>query len=441
MLLSGAPQWIGGCHRGAAGRLSAHAVGSHARPNARSSVSLVDALLPGDILANEWPDQEYPNASRARSCRLGRRQTFGDCPLDARVPSDALTRLWFRNGRFGRFLSVGSSLFEVLYDALWKELVDRLFARPLARVLARSTHEGLLAVEMNLADLVEQFGSNDRCREYLEHLRWPEGVECPKCGSKSISRISTRKQFDCNSCRKRFSVMARTIFQDSKLPLWKWFAAVYLMCESKKGISALQLKRMLKIGSYETAWHLCHRIRSAMEGDGDLLDGIVEVDETFVGGKKRGIGSGNYQTTRSIVVGAAEREGEVRLRLVKDRRTQTLVGFVRDVVSDNVEAIYTDELDSYYPVSEIAPHETVTHSRKEYVRADVHTNTVEGVWSLFKRSVVGSYHQLSVKHLPAYLDEMEWRYNNRENPYLFRDTLLKLVESDALPYEELIQSL
>lgn len=294
-------------------------------------------------------------------------------------------------------------------------------------------------MEMNLADLVEQFGSNDRCREYLEHLRWPEGVECPKCGSKSISRITTRKQFDCNSCRKRFSVLAGTIFQDSKLPLWKWFAAVYLMCESKKGISALQIKRMLKIGSYETAWHLCHRIRGAMEGTSEeLLHGIVEVDETFVGGRKRGVGSGGYQRVSPLVVGATERGGQVRLRVVPNRQGKTLMEFLDDVLAPDVKAIYTDEHSGYFGVGRIAPHGTVGHGRGEYVRADVHTNTVEGVWSLFKRSIVGSYHQLSTKHLPAYLDEMEWRYNNRDNPFMFRDTLLKLVEADTLTYEELI---
>src|SRR5438552_2511722 len=154
---------------------------------------------------------------------------------------------------------------------------------------------------MNLADLVERFGSNDRCRAYLEAIRWPEGVECPDCGSRSVSRITTRKQFDCNACRRRFSVLAGTVFQDSKLPLWKWFAAVYLMVESKKGISALQVKRMLKIGSYETGWYLCHRIRSAMEGAGDgMLSGIVEVDETYIGGVVRGKGAG-YRGNKTMV--------------------------------------------------------------------------------------------------------------------------------------------
>jgi transposase-like protein len=291
---------------------------------------------------------------------------------------------------------------------------------------------------MNLADLVEQFGSNDRCREYLEHLRWPDGVECPKCESKSISRIKTRKQFDCNDCRKRFSVTAGTIFHDSHLPLWKWFAAVYLMCESKKGLSALQLKRMLKIGSYETAWHLCHRIRSAVEGQDEAqLDGIVEVDETFIGGEKKGVGSGGYQRLKPLVVGAAQRGGEVRLRVVSNRKAETLMGFIGDVVSTHADAIYTDEHSGYFHADEIAPHEVVGHGRLEYVRGDVHTNTVEGVWSLFKRSIIGSYHQVSTKHLPAYLDEMEWRFNNRNNPYLFRDTLLRLIEADTLTYASL----
>jgi transposase-like protein len=296
-------------------------------------------------------------------------------------------------------------------------------------------------VDMNLADLVEQFGSNDRCRDYLEHLRWPEGVECPKCGSKSISRIKTRKQFDCNSCRNRFSVMAATIFQDSKLPLWKWFAAVYLMCESKKGISALQVKRMLKIGSYETAWYLCHRIRAAMRDENpEPLSGVVEVDETFFGGTVRGRGSG-YRKNKRIVVGAIERGGNLRLRSVPDNKKKTLHGFIADSVADDAEAIYTDEWPAYDGVAdENTRHETVNHGKDEWVRGQVHTNTVEPAWSLFDRAVLGSYHKLSLKHLPAYLDEFAFRFNNRENPYLFRDTLMKLIEADALTYTKLTKA-
>jgi transposase-like protein len=301
-------------------------------------------------------------------------------------------------------------------------------------------------MDMNLADLVEQFGSNDRCREYLEHLRWPDGVECPKCESESVSRIKTRKQFDCNSCRCRFSVTAGTVFHDSHLALWKWFAAVYLMCESKKGISALQLKRMLKIGSYETAWYLCHRIRSAMEDDGTAqLDGIVEADETYIGGKLGGFASRkesaqHRRDNKSIVLGAIKRGGELRVRVVANAEAATVKAFLGDVVSDDAKAIYTDSNRAYRGVADHnTRHEWVNHSADEWVRGDVHTNTVESAWSLFDRAVIGSYHKLSRKHLQAYLDEFAFRFNNRDNPHLFRDTILRLVEGEALPYEALIR--
>ncbi|MDQ2982601.1 MAG: IS1595 family transposase [Actinomycetota bacterium] len=298
-------------------------------------------------------------------------------------------------------------------------------------------------MEMNLADLVEQFGSNDRCRDYLEHLRWPNGVECPKCGSQSISRIKTRKQFDCNSCRKRFSVLAGTIFQDSKLPLWKWFSAVYLLCESKKGVSALQVKRMLKIGSYETAWYLCHRIRRAMvETDPELLRGIVEIDETFIGGKPRYHfdGQQGYRGNKTMIVGAIQRGGKLRVKATSHPyATQKMAeGFIAATVAGDAKAIYTDDAHAYHRLGdEDTVHETVNHSKDEWVRGQIHTNTVESAWSLFDRAVMGSYHKLSVKHLPAYLAEFEFRFNNRENPHLFRDTILKLIEADVLTYEAL----
>ena len=294
---------------------------------------------------------------------------------------------------------------------------------------------------MSLVKLVDRFGSDERCRDYLEELRWPEGVKCPRCDSESISRITTRNQLDCNDCRYRFSVTTGTLFHDSHLPLSKWFMAIYLVTESKKGISAKQLQRMLDT-SYKTAWYLGHRIRAAM-GDDDqpLLRGIVEVDETFVGGRRFGVGRGNYRDADNPPgVGAVERGGEVRLRVVRDRSRGTLQGFIRDHVADDTEAIYTDEWQGYAGLADAdTRHETVNHSAKEYVRVDVHTNTVEGVWSLFKRGIVGSYHQISTKHLPAYLDEMEFRFNHRENEFLFRDTLLVLLHGEAMPYRKLVQ--
>jgi transposase-like protein len=295
---------------------------------------------------------------------------------------------------------------------------------------------------MNLTKLIERFGSEDKCHAYLEELRWPDGVKCPRCGSDKISRIRERRQFDCDACRYQFSVRVGTIFHDSKLPLWKWFLATYLMIESKKGMSANQLKRTLDV-SYKTAWYLCHRIRSAMEGgtEAELLRGVIEADETWVGGRDRSRGDGRRtrQTRLAIVLGAVERGGDVHLRLANNADRETLHGFLADVVSGDAEAIFTDENRAYRGIADAnTQHGTVNHSADEWVRGDVHTQTIESVWSLFKRSIVGSYHHMSVKHLPAYLEEMEWRFNNRENPYLFRDTLLRLVEGDALPYKELV---
>ena len=141
--------------------------------------------------------------------------------------------------------------------------------------------------DINLVNLIEKYGNENKCREYLAVLRWPNGITCPRCGSTSVSKYREKAVYDCNSCRYQFSVTAGTIFHDSHLPLWKWFLATYLICESKKGISANQMKRALSV-SYKTAWYLCHRIRSAMiNGTPNLLKGIVEVDETYVGGKAK----------------------------------------------------------------------------------------------------------------------------------------------------------
>jgi transposase-like protein len=295
--------------------------------------------------------------------------------------------------------------------------------------------------EINLVNLIERFGSEDRCRAYLEALRWPDGPICPRCDGTSVSTLADRHQYECNAkdCRYQFSVTAGTLFHDSHLPLWKWFLAIYLMGESKKGISAKQLQRMLKV-SYKTAWYLAHRIRDAMgEDEQPLLRGIVEVDETLIGGKRKGMGR-RYIGNKAIVAGAIERGGDIRLRLVPNTRKGSLEGFITSVVDDDAEAIYTDELRSYNDVGDAnTRHETVNHSAEEWVRGDVHTNTVESAWSLLKRSVVGTYHQISVKHLDAYLAEMEFRFNRRENPFLFRDILLVLLHGDALPYRKLIE--
>ncbi|MGA3170868.1 MAG: IS1595 family transposase [Chthoniobacteraceae bacterium] len=293
---------------------------------------------------------------------------------------------------------------------------------------------------MNIMALIEQFGTDEKCRARLSQLRWPTGVSCPRCQSQSISTLAEREQYDCNACRYRFSATSGTIFHDSHLPLVKWFMAIYLMTESKKGISALQMKRTLAI-SYKTAWYLCHRIRGAMRDiNCELLRGIVEVDETYVGGKVRGMGHG-YKGNKAIAIGAVQRKGKIRLQVIRNASKEVLHRFIAENTAPDVEAIYTDELPAYNGIADAdTRHESVCHSKEEWVRGDVHTNGIESVWSLLKRSIIGAYHQVSMKHLDAYLDELEFRFNNRSNNCIFRDTLTKLVNAEKLPYQELVKA-
>jgi transposase-like protein len=215
------------------------------------------------------------------------------------------------------------------------------------------------------------------------------------------------------------------------------------MCDSKKGISANQLKRSLGV-SYKTAWYLCHRIRSAMtDENAPLLTGIVEADETYIGGKLTGFSSRAEaararRSNKTVVLGVIQRDGQLRARVAPDASHDTIHAFLKDTVDPKAIAIYTDSHRSYRGIADDdTRHEWVNHSADEWVRGDVHTNTVENAWSLFDRGVYGAYHQLSPKHLQAYLDEFCFRFNNRENPYLFRDTLLVLLGGEPLPYERL----
>ena len=296
-------------------------------------------------------------------------------------------------------------------------------------------------MDMNMMKLMDEFGTDDKCREVLEELRWPNGIQCPRCEGETISRIQERNQFDCDTCRYQFSVLSGTIFHDTHLPLRKWFVAIYLMVESKKGISANQMKRTIGV-AYKTAWYLCHRVRTAMtELEPRLLEGTVEVDEAYVGGKMKGKGRGKgaYLQNKSTIVGIVQRGGDVRLTKIKRADRKTLHAFINGHIQPTTELVITDEYPAYRGIADAdTKHAVVNHRRKDYVRGDIHTNTIENVWSLLKRSVAGSYHKVSEKHVDRYLDELEWRFNNRENPYLFRDTLIKLICASNLEYKELI---
>ena len=300
---------------------------------------------------------------------------------------------------------------------------------------------------VNLCTLIEQFGSEDRCRAYLEALRWPNKVACPRCKSDKISEIKDRNQFDCDGCRYQFSVTAGTIFNDSHLPLWKWFLATYLLCESKKGMSACQIQRTIGV-TYKTAWYLCHRIRAAMKDvHPEKLGGIVEIDETFVGRNFHGpngkaFHAGMHTKEKNIVIGIKQRGGQLRFFKAEDIKSGTLAKFIRENVREDVEVVMTDEWGAYPKAMMGAgihgtKHKTIKHKDGLYVDGDITTNGIESAFSLLKRGIIGSWHKVSSKHLAAYLDEMTFRFNNRNNPYLFRDTMQKLIEAPVLEYKNL----
>jgi len=289
---------------------------------------------------------------------------------------------------------------------------------------------------MTLVELNGLFETEDECREYLARLRWPDGVECLRCKSKKISRLLNQKKFECSDCSYQFGATTGTIFHDTHLSLEKWLLTVFLMCESKKGISANQVKRMIGV-SYKTAWYLCHRIRKAMEEIPTAqLEGTVEVDETYIGGaydKRRK----RAPWQKPAVMGLIQRDGKFEAQTIPTASKQILIGIIKQRVSAKA-TVYTDEHRGYTSLKKTHKHDTVNHSAEEWVRGKVHTNTIESAWSLFNRSIIGSYHKLSTKHLDSYLNEFEWRFNNRANRNLFRDTLQKLLCSQSLSYKDLV---
>ncbi len=299
---------------------------------------------------------------------------------------------------------------------------------------------------MTLPEVNTMFSTDEKCRELLERLRWPEGVNCPRCKDHRISRMKDWARFECSMCTYQFTVMSGTIFHDSHLPLPMWFLAVLLICEAKKGMSASQLKRTLwgqNKGSYKTAWYLCHRIRAAMAtADKPMMSGIVEMDETYLGGKKIGQGVYAGKKAKVPVFGIKQRGGELRFFKAEDVKSGTLAKFIKDNVSEDVEVIMTDE-SSIYPFAlkkaghSERPHKTVRHKDGIYVDGDVTTNGIESAFSLLKRGIIGSWHKVSAKHLPAYLEEMTFRFNRRNSKTLFIDTLRHMITADPLTFERL----
>jgi transposase-like protein len=292
---------------------------------------------------------------------------------------------------------------------------------------------------MTLLDVDRLFDTDEKCRELLVRLRWPHDAECPRCHAKAVELATSKQLFYCKECDYQFTVTAGTIFNDSHLPLNTWFTAVLLLVEARKGFSANQMKRTLGI-SYKTAWYLCHRIRAAMkEAEQPMLDGTVEIDETHVGGKPRKAMLPDERPEKQVVIGIRQRGGQLRFIHAKDATAKTIREIVGEHISEDVDVLVTDESVIYpyaFNEGQKAKHKTINHSR-EYVVGDVHTNTVESAFSLLKRGIIGTWHRISAKHLPAYLNEMTFRFNRRKRADLFLDTLRHMVTAPVLTFEKL----
>ena len=314
---------------------------------------------------------------------------------------------------------------------------------------------------MNLLDVTKQLQTDDQCLDFLERVRWPEGkVRCIRCGHDKISRVERKSKtknkrtrlFTClePTCKHQFSPTAGTMFHDSHLPLHKWFAAVALIVHAKKGMSAKQMERHLAV-NYRTAWYMGHRIRKAMAQPGGIaatvtprpkLSGIVEVDETYVGGKQKGKGVYYGKKQKAVVIGIRERGGELRYTHTSDAKTQNVKDVVAANISPDAEAVMTDEA-AVYPwvmreTGHSGRHAIIRHKDGHYVEGTVHTNSIESAFSLFKRGIVGSFHRISHKHLHRYLSEFEYRFNGRELPDLFTQTVGRMVEPGNLEYKQLV---
>jgi len=301
---------------------------------------------------------------------------------------------------------------------------------------------------MKLIDVTRKFSTDDKCLDYIESMRWPNGeIGCVHCGE--VGRISkiTREAgknkrtriYQCLACGKQFSATSGTIFNDTHLPLTKWFMAIALICEAKKGISAKQVERHLGV-NYRTAWHLCHRIREAMK-EGTLLSGSVEADETYMTRRKPRKGKPYVQKeNRDVVLGMVERGGKLRLIPVKDAKMESIGPELSKHISPDVETIYTDAAATYaiYLSKNFSgKHKTINHI-ESYAQGDTHTQSIENAFSLLKRGVYGTFHKVSIKHLGRYCNEFSYRFNRRGAQLeMFDSTLKNLVRGEALPYAKL----
>jgi transposase-like protein len=292
---------------------------------------------------------------------------------------------------------------------------------------------------MNLSEIYEKFPTQKECVEYLEKIRWKEQPICPYCKSIKNHASPLELRHFCHTCKTSFSVKVGTIFDDTRLPLQKWFLAITLILNAKKGISSRQLARDLGV-TKDTAWSMQMRIRNAMTETPSLLLGVVEMDETYIGARKPRKTSkdkdddGNYPkfprgrgTSKTPVVGMVERGGKVKAMKHTELKFADLKKTAETHIDFENTVLMTDDYRGYIPFKHLLNHQSVNHSQKQWANGLIHTNTIESFWAILKRGITGQYHHLSDKYLNRYITEFCFKYNNRKTQDVFN-----LVLTNAL---------
>lgn len=300
----------------------------------------------------------------------------------------------------------------------------------------------------SLAEFLEHFKDEQTCREHFAAIRFRNGEYCPHCGATKIYTFGNGKRYRCATCKKDFTVVTGTVFGETKMPLRKWFIAIYLLANSSKGISSVQLSKHAGI-TQKTAWFVDHRLRSAMKANGGQIFGTVEVDETYVGGAVRNMHKSKVDRSKvgtggkgkAIVAGIKGRDAkEVRARVIISTESSQLHALIKSEVVPGA-MVYTDEHRGYNNLVGYT-RKAVNHIGKVYVEGDAHTNGIESFWALFKRAYHGIYHHMSPKHLQKYVDECAFRLNLKsqemEFPQVFAQTVTRAADGKHLPYKELI---
>lgn len=300
-----------------------------------------------------------------------------------------------------------------------------------------------------LTDFTDYFCDEATCVKHYTDSRFRDGEYCPHCNHSEIYKFKDGKRYRCSKCKQDFTIRTGTIFGESKLPLRKWYMAVYLLSTSNKGISSVQLAKQLGV-TQKTAWFMAHRIRAAKPQSKAKLTGTIEADETYIGGKSKNMHAkvrkvkitGTAGVNKTPIFGMKTREGEVRAQVVEGTSSAVL----HPIIVANVEhgsKFYSDEWVAYNGLQKNFKRGVIRHGHKEYVKGDVHTNGIESFWALFKRGFHGVYHQMSKKHLQRYVNEFAFRFNRRadEMQNIFSEVVNNIAQTAQLPYKTLTQEI